>query len=672
MQDSISSSQHHSPTAEYSLGYALELWKDSKEFQRVNVRFMKHLSTALKLYVFPELAPETELTSKSFDALCDTLFIVELKNGLDIYDRRFAEAVEQGNTARSTGKNYRSALRRFLNWVNQQVWWQCIFYGSDVIVAPPVVKLPKKPGTGGELSLYGLSMGDLPQHLIEEIEDFKEFRLTGIKSLHQTDLNCVSEKTRVRRPKVVKVKLSTFESSQQRILRFLGWYVEHHLLKKPYLDFLENYVSFLKSKDYLKYLTSQKERFLVSKFVEFIAAISEYLLSDLRLDLLTDIDLLDEYVYWAIEERKISYATAKHFADTAVAIAKWLNYEKSTRRDWSDIQLILDLQDLRNEYSEDYGDEKKRLRVEKWAAKEITHEEARQVVDYLRKCCAPYSDKARVDERARRSIAQVTRLWQTYLFIKILVYCPVRQEEIRQYVLGKTLFRREDEEGNPYYEAYFREHKRSDTNEDRNYKLPNILTSDLDLWLYKWRPLIEKLIQTEAGWMSFWGHDYEEISLLHQKIALAKQGVISARVRRPEHYLQELERKLQGKERRITGWQVAKSNFKEHNHVFFLFGKRGIEAFGKPFSRDNFWEVVTRAIAKATQALFNEAKWINPHALRNIAEKHIRQLGKTDITEPFAVFIGHTEKMGDEYAEQLTSEYELTEDITDDWWLEEE
>ncbi len=34
----------------------------------------------------------------------------------------------------------------------------------------------------------------------------------------------------------------------------------------------------------------------------------------------------------------------------------------------------------------------------------------------------------------------------------------------------------------------------------------------------------------------------------------------------------------------------------------------------------------------------------------------------------FDTFIGHNEKMGDEYAEKIMSEFEQTEYLVDDWW----
>ena len=74
----------------------------------------------------------------------------------------------------------------------------------------------------------------------------------------------------------------------------------------------------------------------------------------MHLELLTDVDLIDKYTNWAIETRSVSHSTGVNMAKTAIAIAKWLNYGKSTRRNWSDVQEILDLKELRNEFAEIY------------------------------------------------------------------------------------------------------------------------------------------------------------------------------------------------------------------------------------------------------------------------------------------------------------------------------
>jgi hypothetical protein len=192
------------------------------------------------------------------------------------------------------------------------------------------------------------------------------------------------------------------------------------------------------------------------------------------------------------------------------------------------------------------------------------------------------------------------------------------------------------------------------------------------MWVYKWRPLIEESIKTVDGWMKFWGHNYDRIEKIHSQLEAAKKGVFNKQVQHsPQQHIDYLEKELRKLEQRIAFWQVAKTNFESHNHLFFMFGKNrknGIEVFGNPLNVASIWRVVTRAIAISSKALFGEERWTNPHALRHIAEKHIRQPGKQDITESFAMLIGHSKEIGDEYARQITSEYELSENIVDDWW----
>jgi integrase len=469
----------------------------------------------------------------------------------------------------------------------------------------------------------------LPEHVVQQIEAFKEFRLTGGKNLRRAARGRQErrELERVRKPRVVPVKPTTFKKEEQAVLRFLGWYVQ------------------------------------------------EYPDSELNLELLTDVNLLDDYTYWATQTRGVSYSTGEHMVGTAIAIAKWLNYDKSKRRSWSDVPIVLELQDLQSEYSEIYQQENQILTEKKWKLKKLTHQEARQVVQYIQSLCAPNYGRHNKEtgeflSHGTRPKSAIARAWQTYLIVKLLVYCPVRQEEVRNLKLGDTLFRKEDKQGIPYYVVKLKEHKRSSTtHKPREYKLPAILTEDLDMWVYKWRPLIEESVKTLEGWLEFWGYGSGKVERIRARLEAAKQGVVAEKVEAPiDKYIHQEEARLQGAENRIAAWEVAKANFESHNYLFFITGKRDPKSFGKPHYVASIWRMVNRAIATATLALFSEARWTNPHALRHIAEKHIRQIGKSHIAHAFGTLVGHSKQMGDEYAAQITSEYELTEDIVDDWW----
>jgi integrase len=615
----------------YSLNHVLNLWRKSKQAKQVGNDFEKHLSIALRLYVIPELDSQAQnLKTRQFAAYCNNFSVDRLKDALLIFNQQTEIAIGKGLLSEGTRDNYRSTLKRFLEWVERQVWWRELFPVpvTDEDVAPFRVTLEPKP-TRGKLSSYGLTWSQLPDHVVRQIEAFKEFRLTGGKNLRRAARGRQErrELERVRKPRVVPVKPTTFKKEEQAVLRFLGWYAQE-------------------SPD-----------------------------SELNLELLTDVNLLDNYTYWATQTRGVSHSTGEHMVGTAIAIAKWLNYDKSKRRSWADVPIVLELQDLQSEYSEIYEQEKQILTDKKWKLKKLTHEEARQVVQYIQSLCAPNygrHDKETGEflSHGTRPKSAIVRAWQTYLIVKLLVYCPVRQEEVRNLKFGETLFRKEDKQGIPYYVVRLKEHKRSSiTHRPREYKLPAILTEDLDMWVYKWRPLIEESVKTLEGWIEFWGYGSLKVERIRARLEAAQQGIVGERVEAPiDRYIQQEEARLQGAENRISAWEIAKANFESHNYLFFITGKGDPKSFGKPHYVASIWKMVNRAIATATLALFSEARWTNPHALRHIAEKHIRQIGKSDIAHAFGTLVGHSKQMGDEYAAQITSEYELTEDIVDDWW----
>jgi len=614
----------------YSLGYALQLWRKSRESQNIDVNFEKYLSIALRLYVFPELDPESKnIKAKEFTAYCSKLTVDKLKNALIIFECRTQTTIDRGDICFHTNDNYRSALKRFLNWMENQIWWQELFplTLTNTDVAPYRQKFAAKR-TRGKLAGYGLTRDELPPHLVKEIEEFKAFRLTGGKNLRRSfHERRLSGEGRGIRSQVKAIKPSTFSHDEQSILRFLGWYRQ------------------------------------------------QYSGAEWHLELLTDVNLLDDYTYWVTTERKVSHSTGINIVSTGVAIAKWLNYNKSTRRNWSDVPIILELQNLQSDYAEIYEQEKQQYEPKKWAEKKLTHPEVRQVVEYLHSLCAPNYGKH--DQKTgdflshgKRSDSAIARAYQTFLLVKILVYCPVRQQEIRNLKLGETLVRKEDEHGNPYYVVKLTEHKLSaTTGKPRHYKLPGILTEDLDMWVYKWRPRIEESVQTREAWAEFWGYGGDRVEGIKTRLEAARQGGVGEKVTKSvEEYIEQERQRLQGANNRIAAWEVAKKNLEGHNYLFFLLATHQPESFGTPHYVASIWRLVNRAIAGATQALFGLARWTNPHALRHIAEAHIRLSGKSDIAEAFGTLIGHSKAMGDEYAEQVISEYDLTKDITNNWW----
>jgi integrase len=396
-----------------------------------------------------------------------------------------------------------------------------------------------------------------------------------------------------------------------------------------------------------------------------------------------DINLLAEYNFWSVQTRENTHSQSIHIAKAALAIAKWLNFTSSQRRDWSDIDEIVHIRNLIADFQDNYKREKKVTDAQKWQHKEMTHAEARQVVEQLRAYCAPLSAKYQFDPKAHihepwytRSQAVVWRSWQTYLIVKFLVYCPVRQGEIRTLKLNETLFRRVSESGKPYYVVLTANHKNYNiTQKKRHYRIPDILTKDLDFWINECMPEARKAVESLENWLEFWGHRPGVLEQKKESLRMAKEegikGIKARQTTSLEDYIKNLEMDIKGLELRIKGWETAKTNIESLEFLFCKTGKRRPHTFGVPLGQNNVWAIVTEAVSRATTDLFGEERSLrtNPHAFRHIAEKQVRRAGKD--AAAFGIFLGHSEAMGKLYADQITSEYDVTEEIANGWWIDE-
>lgn len=615
----------------YSLSQTLYLCRKAPDSPFTSPQFSKFLSAALRYYVLPQILAVDEVISvNEAEKVAQQVSIFQLREMESIFAQTSSEAIACGKISQGTINNYRSALNRFSGWLQEQIWWQEMTSFEVPSVAPYRPKVSKKSTQGSKSGLKPYSAKSLTPFVEAQIQDYREFRLNGGKNLRRQRRRQqrIQGSSRFTTPKMIPIKERNFKRELHIIYCFFGWYQQ------------------------------------------------TYPQSSLNLSLLTNPELLITYGTWLITNRQVSHSSCLHLARVGVGIAKWFNYENCNCRDWSDINLIRELQDLSGYYKEIYLEEKKVQQKRKWSQKQLTHPQARQIVLYLYDLCSPnYGKHDPVTKEflphGKRPLSAVARAWQTYLILKILVYCPVRQEEIRQLELGKTLFRRLDPDDNPYYEIKITEHKRDNQGIIRNYRLPSILTSDLDIWFQKWRPLILSAVKNDEQWLKYWDYDQKKLGDLQQRVELAKQGIIPARSKvSVDTYLKREQQRLNPIVNRIKMREKIEANLSAHNYVFFLLAMGSQGSFGNPHHVASIWSMVTNAISLATKALFGEEKWTNPHALRHIAEKHIRLLGKEDIADKFGTLIGHSKEMGDEYAAQITTDYELSEKIVDNWWLE--
>lgn len=200
-----------------SLADTLNLCVQSQKTKTVDRNFLKYLRTALKRYVLEGLglntkSPGTKAFSESCQQLCLTKLVkkltaamedaasqpdadsgiaVALSQGhqaqflLTVFDRQFAATLAQNKQAKSTGHSYRSALGRFVQWLEGESFWQLLCSTDIPDFTPQQVSIPqqmsrRKCNTLGEKAEpYGLLQDCLPPHLKKEIEQFREFWTTG-------------------------------------------------------------------------------------------------------------------------------------------------------------------------------------------------------------------------------------------------------------------------------------------------------------------------------------------------------------------------------------------------------------------------------------------------------------------------------------------------------------
>jgi integrase len=205
----------------------------------------------------------------------------------------------------------------------------------------------------------------------------------------------------------------------------------------------------------------------------------------------------------------------------------------------------------------------------------------------------------------RKNLA-ITRSWQRYLISAHLLYCAMRQREVRELELEQTLFKRSNE----YWVVLAPPKHKNDsaTGLSREYPLPDFLTSDIDEWLTVWRPKVADMVAQKY----------------------------------PE---------------------------KSHNPnlVFCALGSNSNpEVLGDPIKDCHLYSMVKYAMFRATSAVFGKGIEIHPHRFRDIAVTHHREHGDPAQKEVLAEMIGHSVTTEDRYYKKLQSR-QITKKAKN-WW----
>lgn len=394
-----------------------------------NERLLRDLRTALRYYVLPHYGYPTEKLNslQKLNGALSTIPLTDFTCAGMYFEETATDLIRRGEEKRTLDR-YQSALHSFMRWLWTQEWYQQAAETKEEQFAwCSTSRTNIETSRAGKKPLRGKSYALKNAELSEELQtELQELTKFWTKKIHAK-----RKGSRLRKP--------TMDSRLVSILSFLGWL--HHSRNMA--------------------------------------------IEQLNLGLIANLNLLGEFVEWGTDERDNSYAWAANIGKASLTVAKWYYGQPSKRRAYKDIPAIEEIRDKVSEWASESRTEPKQT-VSEMAMREklVTIEELSSVCRYLRRRCAP-----KRTNYTKRSDYAIMQSWQRYLIILILTYCPIRQREIRELEIGRTLHR----ERNCYKVVLDANgHKNgSRTGKGRRFPLPEHLTADLDEWLRVWRPKVK-------------------------------------------------------------------------------------------------------------------------------------------------------------------------------------
>ena len=198
-------------------------------------------------------------------------------------------------------------------------------------------------------------------------------------------------------------------------------------------------------------------------------------LDQLSLEQVTNLEQLKTFLQWGEQERGNKTGWAINIMQAAICVAKWWASQFHPENQSS---IIVPLQHYSRKLHHEYSD---REIINK---KTITFEESIQVVEYLKQCCAPLHKSG-----SPRAETALIKAWQRYLIIALLVYSPLRQNEIRALEWARSLWREKDGYWVRLHSSKSSVYSEFSTSKD--FLLPTHLTEDLDKWREDFRARID-------------------------------------------------------------------------------------------------------------------------------------------------------------------------------------
>lgn len=457
------------PTIPQYLSHALTCFQHSQELVLPS-KTIPNLTTALRKYILPNLPSynftQIELKGKNLEYCLEEITIEDFlaSDSMTILKTKCAEAVANSSLGKDVCRTtYVPPLNHFLRFLKEEKWNEeentTAFNGKYAPKREYNKDSLHHANRGRRVShnqKYALNQEYLPNKIKNQIQALKTF--------------CMGQYVPHRQDK--KMRQVTFDNHVWHILCYLGWLVQY----RDYSD------------------------------------------EELDINLFLDINLLNEFIAWGVNEKGNTSAWASGFCECATNIAK-CNYAKDSKQPmYRDIPIIGELRMINNTLYRQYEEEKKANLKQKKEEKEMTFEQCEAVVKYLRQCCAERNSYG-----SKRTDMTIVRSYLRYLLVAIFTYCPLRQREVRELELERTIYRT-----NEGYRIIL-EPDDNKTGDERDFMLseilPPFLLADLTHWLDVWHPKIVQATESLDNWLAFMGRrDYSCESELKDYLAQLKQN----------------------------------------------------------------------------------------------------------------------------------------------------
>jgi integrase len=416
--------------------------------QTIKPKAIRNLRTTLKKTILPNF----QFSENALTNLDSCLAKVSIRDFV-LYAKLYFEAFYQKALAEGknedTLRNYRSCLTRLLNWMDEQLWYQQVVQVTAIPDRAPRLKSPanlqrdhRGRRKSGEYP-YALKEGELTPKLAAQLESIQEF---------------LTAKYMPARKGEPALRERSFKCRREHILYFLGWL--HHDTSRTF-----------------KHLSCPLDK-------------SKKTLEDLDITLMIYRETLEKYIGWHLTTKGNGYGFCVQIGAAALAIAKWnfsVNEAAPRQARFDDCRDVLNVRAVMSELKPESKKDRRTTSREALSEKLLEMEQCQEIVEYLRRCCAE-----RTAQGHKRSNTRIIDSWQDYLICSILTYTPVRQREIRELELGKTLIREAD---GWWVKLSPSQHKTgSKTGKGREYPLfpchlKERFNKDLDDYINKWRAL---------------------------------------------------------------------------------------------------------------------------------------------------------------------------------------